>query len=48
MDLEIGKTGLSPVTLDYKEAKREVLEELRGLNLAELSPMMAFNQIYWC
>ena len=48
VDLEIGKKGLTPVTLDYKEAEREVLEELRGLNLAELSPMMAFNQIYWC
>ena len=48
VDLEIGKKGLSPVTLDYKEAKREVLDELRSLNLADLSPIMAFNRICWC
>ena len=48
VDLEIGKKGVSPVTLNYNEAEREVLEELRGLNLAELSPMMAFSRICWC
>ena len=48
VDLEIRKKGLFPVTLDCKEAEREVLEKLRGLNLAELSPIMAFNRICWC
>lgn len=48
VDLEIGKKGLSSVTLDCREAEREVLEELRGINLAELSPIMAFNRICWC
>ena len=41
----IGKKNLSPVDLYNGEAEREVLEELRSLNPAELSPMMAFNRI---
>ena len=45
MDLELGKKRLATVDLYNGEAEREVLEEPRGLNLAELSPMMAFNRI---
>ena len=44
-DLDLGKKRLAPVDLCNGEAEREVLEELRGLNLAELSPMMAFNRV---
>ena len=45
VDLELGKKCLAPADLYNGEAERKVLEELRGLNLAELSPMMAFNRI---
>ena len=45
VDLELGKKRLAHVDLYKGKAEREVLEELRGLSLAELSPMMAFNRI---